>query len=353
MRYIGNKENIIEKIDSLLLKNGVCGERFFDFFSGTTSVAKYYKQKGYEISSSDLMYMSFCLQKSYIENNNIPEFKRLLAHISYSSSHLLFSTPLDIVLDHLNNLPPVEGFIFQNYTPGGTSHLEQPRMYFTSENGKRIDAIRTKIEEWKTTTLIEEHEYYILISCLLETVSLYSNVAGVYAAFYKKWDPRAIKKLTLRPIKLLDNNKINAVFNCDSMDLVDTIDTDILYLDPPYNERQYFPNYHLLETIARYDNPEIKGVTGMRVTGNRKSRFCNHKTALQDLERIASRAKFKHLVLSYNSEGVMSQDEILFVLSKYGKTILEQFCNTRFKSNNNGLAKTKRIVNEQVYILSK
>ena len=353
MRYIGNKENIVEKIDSLLQNNGVCGERFFDFFSGTTSVAKYYKQKGYEVSSADQMYMSFCLQKAYIENNEIPLFSTLLANIGCGSSNLLFTTPIDIVLDYLNNLPPVEGFIFQNYTPGGTSHLEQPRMYFTSENGRIVDAIRTQIEIWKNNELISEYEYYILITCLLETISFYSNVAGVYAAFYKKWDPRAIKKLTLRPLKFYNNNRVNKVYNCDSMELLDVIDTDILYLDPPYNQRQYFPNYHLLETIAKYDSPEIKGVTGMRVTGAMKSRFCNSKTALQDLDQIASTTKFKHLVLSYNSEGIMPQDDIISVLSKYGKVVLKQFDNARFKSNNNGLAKTKRVIDEQIYILSK
>lgn len=353
MRYIGNKENIIEKIDSLLQSNGVSGDRFFDFFSGTTSVAKYYKQRGYEVSSSDLMYMSYCLQKSYIENNETPEFRKLLSNLDYSSSHLLFATPLDIVLDYLNNIQPIEGFIFQNYTPDGTSHLEQPRMYFTSENGKIIDAIRTQIEEWKNIDLITENEYYILITCLLESVSFYSNVAGVYAAFHKKWDPRAIKKFSLRPIQFYNNNKVNKVYNCDSMELLEVIDTDILYMDPPYNERQYFPNYHLLETIAKYDSPEIKGVTGMRVTGTKKSRFCNSKTALQDLEQIASTAKFKHLVLSYNSEGIMPQDDIISVLSKYGKVVLKQFDNARFKSNNKGLAKTKRVIDEQVYILSK
>ena len=102
------------------------------------------------------------------------------------------------------------------------------------------------------------------------------------------------------------------------------------------------PNYHLVETIAAYDSPNIRGVTGMRDYGNKRSSFCNAKTAIRDLEYIASNAKFKYLVLSYNSEGIMPQKQIISMLSKYGNVVLEEFEYLRFKSNNNGLAKTKK-----------
>ena len=226
-------------------------------------------------------------------------------------------------------------------------------MYFSNENGLRIDAIRQEIENWKRENLLLENEYYILLSCLIETVSLYANVAGVYAAFYKKWDPRAVKRLELRRIELYNNQKKNIVHNLNSLDLVENINTDILYLDPPYNERQYLPNYHILETIAKYDNPTIKGVTGIRDYENKKSTFCNPKTALRDLELIIQKSNFKHLILSYNSEGIMSQEDIIALMSNYGKVEFEQFLYARFKSNNKGLSKTKKTVYEQVYILTK
>lgn len=353
MRYIGNKENIIDKIHSILTANGVSGESFFDFFSGTTNVAKFYKKLGYTVSSSDIMYMSFCLQKAYIENNEEPQFASLIPTIQISNQSLLFSSPLDIVVDYLNRIDDVEGFIYQNYTPEGTANLEVPRMYFSSENGKRIDAIRQQIESWKIKELINDSEYYILLTCLIESVSFYANISGVYAAFQKKWDPRATKKFVLRTINTINNDKHNQVYNTDSICIADKIATDILYLDPPYNERQYLPNYHLLETIAKYDNPEIKGVTGMRKYGNEKSLFCNAKTAIESLNYIAKTASYKYLVLSYNSEGIMQQEDIIDVLSKYGNVRLEQFQYARFKSNSNGLSKTKKHIFEQLYILSK
>ena len=354
MRYIGNKENIIDKIYNILSSNNVTGNSFFDFFSGTTNVARFYKDLGYKVHSSDVMYMSYCLQKAYIENNDEPLFEQLIPALPRPKIiNNLFATPLDIVIDHLNHIPDVRGFIYNNYTPDGTKDLEQPRMYFSNENGLRIDAIRQQIESWKNEGMLTESEYYILITCLIETVSFYANVAGVYAAFHKKWDPRAVKRLELRTIKIHNNKQKNIVYNANSLDLIDSIETDILYLDPPYNERQYLPNYHLIETIAKYDNPLIKGVTGMREYEDKKSTFCNAKTALRDLELVAQKARYKHLVLSYNSEGIMPQEDIISMLSKYGSVKLEQFKYARFKSNNNGLAKTKKTIFEQLYILNK
>ena len=109
-----------------------------------------------------------------------------------------------------------------------------------------------------------QNEYFVLLACLIETVPFYANISGVYAAFQKKWDPRAIKRLILRPIEIVINSKTNYSFNENSVNLINKIKADIFYLDPPYNQRQYAPNYHILETIAKYDNPEIKGVSGLR-----------------------------------------------------------------------------------------
>ena len=181
MRYIGNKENILDKIYSILVEHGVTGKSFFDFFSGTTSVARFYKKLGYKIYTSDVMYMSFCLQKAYIENGEEPTFKNLLPHININSSKL-FASSLELVLEYLDTIPDVKGFIFNNYTPEGTKELSQPRMYFSNENGMRIDAIRQKIELWHNERFISDSEYFVLISCLIETISLYANNSGVYSA---------------------------------------------------------------------------------------------------------------------------------------------------------------------------
>lgn len=353
MRYIGNKENILENIYTILQANNVTGETFFDFFAGTTNVGHFFKLKGLQVSSSDILYLSYCLQKAYIENNEEPKFENLIKNLPKQDSESLFQSSLEIVAKYLNSLEGVEGFIYKNYTPSGTKELPQPRMYFIDENGKKIDAIRQQIENWKNKNLISENEYFILLACLIETIGFYSNIAEVYAAFHKHWDFRALRPLELRTIQFVNNGKENIVYNDDSMNLLDKIDVDILYLDPPYNERQYAPNYHILEIIAKYDEPKLRGVTGMRDYSSQKSRFCNPTTALEDLDKIVKEAKYKFLVLSYNSEGIMPSEKIIKTLSRYGNVKLEQFEYARFKSNNNGLARTKKTVFEQLYILKK
>lgn len=350
MRYIGNKENLCTKIYHTLQENHIQGTSFFDFFAGTASVGKYFKEKGLQIFSSDLMYFSFVLQKAYLTNNDNILFKKLLNTISINPSNL-FITNLEKVVSFLNEIHPQKGFIYQNYTPTGSANLEIPRMFFSDENGKIIDAIRQKIEYWKNQNLISENEYFILLACLIESVSFYANVAGVYAAFQKKWDSRATKKMILRPIKLIKNNFENQSFNKNSLDLLTEIKADIFYLDPPYNQRQYAPNYHLLETIAKYDNPTIKGVAGIRNYSNQKSKFCNAKTALQELEKIAKKGQYKYLILSYNSEGVMPQKHIISILEKYGTVKLAEFDYLRFKSNNN--RENPKYIKEQLYLLKK
>ncbi len=352
MRFIGNKENLLDKIYHIFQEKEIKGNSFFDFFAGTTNVGQFFKKKGYQVFSSDLLYFSFVLQKAYIENNQEAHFEKLLQHLNIQSN-LLFANPLLQVVDYLNTMPLKEGFIFQHYTPKGSENLPQPRMYFSNENGKIIDTIRTQIEIWKTENLVSTHEYYILLACLIETVPFYANILGVYAAFQKIWDPRAVKKLILRPINLVLGNTENQVFNENSVNLIEKIKTDILYLDPPYNQRQYAPNYHLLETIAQYDKPEIKGVSGMRPYQHQKSKFCNAEMALQELKKIAEKSEYSTLILSYNTEGIMPQNKIISTLEKFGQLELVEFDYLRFKSNSNGESKTKKFIQEQLYILRK
>jgi adenine-specific DNA-methyltransferase len=351
LRFIGNKERLLDWIYSIVQKYNISGDVFFDFFAGTSNVGKFFKQKDYQIISSDLLYFSFVLQKAYIQNNDIPKFEKLLKTIEVKSNFLLIDN-YNLVLEYLNNIDLINsGFIYNNYAPTKTAHLKQPRMYFTDENAKRIDTIRITIEKWQNSNLIDENEYYILLATLIESVGFFSNILGVYGAFKKDWDKRALKSFELKPITIIQSQKRHFVFNNSSLNLLDKFKYDIIYLDPPYNNRQYAPNYHLLETIAKYDNPIIKGVTGMRDYQNQKSTFCNKATALRDLETICKSKNYKYILLSYNNEGIMPQDDIVNIMSKYGDVIVEEYDYLRFKSSNNGDLKNKKFIKEQIYIL--
>jgi adenine-specific DNA-methyltransferase len=352
MRFIGNKEKLLDNIYDVVLSTGTKDGIFCDFFSGTSNVGRFFKQKGFNVVSSDVLYFSYILQEAYIKNNKEPSFTKLLRKIKVSQT-ALFNTPLDKVREYLNNIKGEEGFIYKNYTPEGTVNNKHKRIYFTGENGKKIDAIRMTIESWYKKKEVTRNEYFTLLATLIESVPFYANISGVYAAFLKQYDPRAVKQFELKPILLYKGDRKHEVYNKNSMDLLNDLDVDILYLDPPYNNRQYGSNYHVLETIAKYDNPEIKGVTGMRNYDHQKSGFCNPTTAIQLLEEVANTAKYKYLILSYNSEGIMPQKQIEDVLSKYGKLDLIEVDYLRFKSNSNGDSKHKKHIKEQLYLLSR
>lgn len=349
MRFIGNKENLVETIAFSMKKSNVIGNTLFDFFSGTANVGRFFKKKGWTVFSSDILYFSYCLQKAYIENNSIPKFENLLPQLKYRLLDL-FASPLDTVIEYLNALPGKEGFVFSNYTPKGTETLQIPRKYFSSENGKKIDAIRTQIEDWRISKVIDENEYFILLAVLIESVPFYANISGVFAAFQKKWDPRATKPFYLRKIELCKGTHKNKAYNKDSISLLSTVSADVFYIDPPYNERQYAPNYHVLETIAKYDNPILRGITGMRDYTKQKSDFCNKEKAGKCLEKILNEAQCSTIVLSYNSEGLLHKDEILSKMSGVGNVDFYNISYPRFRSN---LNTKKGNINEYIFILKK
>jgi adenine-specific DNA-methyltransferase len=193
------------------------------------------------------------------------------------------------------------------------------RMYMTDENALKIDYIRNQIEDWKTKELVDESEYYYLLASLIEAVPYISNISGTYGAYNKWWDKRALNKLELKEFDILNNKKNNMAFNEDGINLLNKISGDILYIDPPYNNRQYCPNYHVLETIATYDFPELKGVTGQRDYENKKSSFCMKSTVLESFDNLVKLANFKHIILSYSNEGLMSIKDIESTLKKYGQ----------------------------------
>ncbi|EFT0415130.1 adenine methyltransferase [Campylobacter upsaliensis] len=351
MRFIGNKEKLAPIIYDFLQKLELIKtqkQSFFDVFSGSVSMGKFFRQKGFKVYSSDILYFSYCLQKAYLEYG-IPTFEKLLPLLEKQSlqSRTFFNTPYEKVLNVLNSLQGLEGFISTHYAPSPTN----TRMYFTQENAQKIDAMRLQIEQWKNDNHINESEYFILLATLLESVSLFANVVGVYAAFCKSWDKRALKPFMLKPLEFLQG--INGECFCgDSVKILQGFKKpiDILYLDPPYNQRQYAPNYHLLETLARYDNPNIKGVAGMREWGEQKSLFCNAKTALTQLENIAKLPCYKTLALSYNSDGIMQKDSIFKLLESFGKVSFYEIPYRRFKSN---VKVQKNGVFEYLWVLEK
>lgn len=344
-RLIGSKHRVLNNILDVIEKEGIMGETFFDVFSGSAAVGRYFK-KNYSIISNDSLYFSYVLQRALIVLNTYPEFKR----IKIPNLSTVPETRISQVLEFLNKLEGEDGFIFNHYTPASRDIDGVERKYFSEENGKKIDSIRMTIEKWFNDSLIIEDEYFYLIATLLMSVQKVSNISGTYGAFNKTWDPRSKKPLTLKFIDVIPSKFSHKAYNKDSLDISDMISCDIAYIDPPYNERQYITNYHLLETIARYDNPKISGKTGIRnYTEKEKSKFCSGRSVGDALLQLLEGLKTKCVILSYNSEGLLSKDGIIDIFEKANLKGIKcyEFPYRRFKSNHNS---HKNEIEEYVFI---
>ena len=332
-RIIGSKYKMLENILRIINTDEIVGKTFFDVFSGSASVGRFFKRR-FEITSNDLLYFSYVLQRALITVNQYPKFEDLTITSIWKDEG---TERVSRIMEFLNTLEGIKGFIYQHYTPASKSIDEAERRYFSEINGEKIDAIRMKIEEWFKNNYITESEYFYLIASLLLAVQKIANISGTYGTYNKIWDPRAKKILKLEVIEIIDSKHEHRAFNMDIFNLVDNVEFDIAYLDPPYNSRQYIANYHILETIAKYDNPTIKGKSGMRDYKHEKSTFCSKRTAKSDLRLLLSKLRTKYVILSYNSEGLISKDEIveLFEQSKIKNVRAYEFPYRGFKSNSN------------------
>ena len=326
MRYYGNKTKLLPFIENVVKSTGINGtSNFVDLFSGTSSVGRHFKKLGYTVISNDNLEFSYAISKTYIELNEQPLFTKLCKELRVSD--------FDCIFDYLNtNKDYVEGFIYNHYSPNGG------RMYFTDLNALKIDTNRTLFEEWKNEGLITELEYYYLLTSLLQAINLVSNVPGTYAAYLKTWDKRALNPLVLQPIEIIKSNNNNKAYKRNANDIISYISPDILYLDPPYNSRQYASNYFILELVAEgwFDSvPEIYGETGMRKYENQKSDYASKSKALSAMQDLISKSlKSKCILLSYSNEGIIPIYKLQETLEKVGKVTIYRQNHKRYKSIN-------------------
>lgn len=362
-KYIWNKEKILEDI-LLFMTKKIWKKKihnFFDVFAWTNNVWYFIKKKlWYRVYSNDINKLSYILWKSYIELNDYPTFSKIISNIEEINNipeekikeyiqlnnnwrkekyeDLLLNTnklSLFKIFTYLSlyDLPKKYkwyfNFIHRNYCENWKNSLytnryweEQKRMFFSDIHWEKIDDILNLIMKWKKEELFNnDYEYFLLLTWLIEAATLFSNTSWVYESYYKKLFPNTKQTFRIPYVKEPINNKNeNKIYNYDILELVDNeiIDTDILYLDPPYNSREYSSNYHLLNLIADYHNIKNpkdyeKWLILWRWQHKEtifKSDFCRKDTFITSMKKVIEKVNCKYVFIShYNWEDNLWKSE--------------------------------------------
>jgi adenine-specific DNA-methyltransferase len=293
-RYLGNKYKLLGFIEDIVSEK--CGKisSICDVFAGTGVVGERFNNSDIKVISNDFLSANYACLQAFLETK-----EDVIKNISKK-------------IDYLNELVPEEDNYFSKHF-GGT--------YFSKDNAKKIGLIREKIEKIAEN----KNEKNILICSLLYAMDKVANTVGHYDAFRKNLDTLQAVKLLVPNIDYL-NNKNNEVYKEDANNLIKKIYCDVLYIDPPYNSRQYSDAYHLMENLTEWKKPEVVGVAKKMDRTHIKSSYCL-KSATQSFADLIKNANCKHILLSYNNTGEskdersnarISDDDILRILNEKG-----------------------------------
>lgn len=316
MRYLGNKTRLLDFIRRVLSARGIRGGVAVDPFTGTASVARALKRWGFQVVAADLMEFAHVFGRAYVQAVGPPDFSGIAHELAPHPA-----TPAGVIA-YLDQLAPQPGFLHEHFTPAGAEGRRHERMYFTPSNAARIDTVRTTLERWRNTGSLDDDAFYILLAATIEGADRVANTAGVYAACIKSWQPNARRTFQLRLPRPIPGAGSRA-HRVDALELVRGLEPfKLLYIDPPYNERQYPAYYHIPELIATgwFDGPvELRGKTGLLPDADKRSDWSSRRRAATALEALVATAPASHIVMSYNSEGIIPEATIERVLREYGR----------------------------------
>lgn len=271
------------------------------------------------------MTYSHVFQKAYVELDKVPHFRGLEHVVDFEAEPSGSNAPVfpgiaeasrfSLVLQHLETIVPGCASLISTEFADATSSGSGNRMYFTIDNANRIDAVRESLDDWHSRELIDDAERYVLLAVLLEALDSVANTTGVYAAFVKSWQPNALKPIRLREPELITETGLECrALHGDVNELADGLgEVDLLYLDPPYNSRQYSGYYHIPELVAMgwaSGAPALRGKTGLIPDADKRSDWSRRGSCVQALNDLLDRVNARYVLMSYNSEGIIPEEEI-------------------------------------------
>lgn len=325
LNYIGSKFQLLDWISTNIKeKTGWCSfenKKIVDLFAGTGIVSYYFRKNMAEVISNDAELYSYIIAYAFTRSIYTENCEKYIKEIQKDIED---NKQIDTI-----------GYITTHYSPYNSNE----RKFFTIENAKCIDYSRNKLELIKNN--ISEDEYKFILASIILSADAISNVPAVYGCFLKKFKSKALKSFILKPIH---NNKLKAIDgsiaynnNVLNVEFIKSFNSDLVYLDPPYNERQYSKNYFPLNIISK--TPEnllsespLKGKTGIP-TDCFISPFCKKEEVVEKaFDLLFSELKTKWIFLSYNSESIVSKEKMLNIMNKYGKASVIERDYKRFKS---------------------
>lgn len=295
-RYLGNKYKLLDFIKDIVEKECKNVNSVADIFAGTGAVASAFVDK--QLITNDILYSNY------------------ICHLAWFGKQKYSLTKIKQIITYYNDIEPqIDNYMSKNFS----------NTFFSKENCRKIGFIRENIEEKYIAKEINERERAILITALLYSMDKIANTCGHYDAYRKNGD--LSKKLEL--LLPVPNNdlKNNQVFNEDANELVKKISADLVYIDPPYNSRQYCDAYHLLENVATWNKPKVFGVAKKMNRDNLKSSYCTSR-ATESFRNLIKNITAKYIVLSYNnmenkgnsrSNAKISDEDILKILGEKGQ----------------------------------
>ena len=300
MRYIGNKTRLLPFILRTLKRSGIGVGSVHDAFAGTASVSRALKEKGWRVHSSDLLMSSYVFQRAYVAADSADPL-------------------LEDMARELGSLPAQGGFITAHFSPSNGSG-GSGRMYFTPENAGRIDAAREELERWRKGGKLDEDNYYLLLAAIIEGADRVANTAGVYASYMKRWQPNAKRRFELVAEAPVKGAQPATAMLMDATDAATAIGgVDLLYIDPPYNARQYVAYYHIPEILARGltdSAPAIRGKVGLLAGEEGRSQWSHSRRVQRLFSALLAASGARHALVSFNSEGHLAPDKLQTLLTK-------------------------------------
>jgi adenine-specific DNA-methyltransferase len=291
IKYLGSKRTILPTLLATIAQiPGVAS--VFDVFSGTARVGRALKGRGYGVVANDAN-----------------TYAHTLAHCYVATEARAVAQQASALIEELNALPGRPGYITETY-------CERSR-FFQPHNGERIDAMRERIETWA----LPDDLRAVLLTALLEAADRVDSTTGLQMAYLKRWAPRSFQPIQLRLPELLDSapGRGCRALGLEARQAAPLVKADCAYLDPPYNQHSYLGNYHIWETLVRWDQPEVYGVACKRIDcRSRKSAFNSKVSAWQAFQDLVAQLRTPNLVVSFNNEGFIERRAIETVLGSYG-----------------------------------